>query len=422
MIERDQLRKNLNTDEANFVSEMSLLRERVGRRYDGLEIALVESATPSDIRRLCVNNNVYRSAHIGNMAPANLVSGALGARYILYDRNTPSRDSNYYPGHLIRSGSTNLIGDQGSFDAFTPFVPFAKIVDKSLVGKSKSPGGLHLSATGHLFPGKVETQSEYLNRYRDLLEKAIHTIGRLQLFPELFDRSLDSRGVGFKRPQSYHSGLLEDFFRTNQAFIDAAREGFGQVDLPKNPIVCSLLFITLSFILAEAVEAYQKGEDEVAVIYHLAGPDMGNYVTQQRDLLAFLLREIKKAGEIGLPKKILFAVIPTAHLRLVSTREHKDNLNSLLSALDKQRNANVLKKAGGSLERVKSMKEEARHLAKTGIEALGIDLQEKLSLHFSQHDLRELSDLYIPDLVMRMDKEAVRKSLEQLKFMVRKKQ
>ncbi len=397
-----------------FMSEIEGLKERVRCREDGLEIAMVKSATAKDILNLCRERKVNRSAHIGNMAPANLVCGALGAKFILYDRNTPAKDFNYLPGHLLVDGKKILIGKKELFEAFTPFTPFENEAKRVFNGFA-SPAQMHLLKAETVFPSQVQTQSEYFNANRELFEKVIYYLGKSFLFPSLFDRSFDRKGVGFIKHFSYDPDLSKDFFETNQAFIDAARKGPEGARIPSRPVVGSLLFITLCDILEGATKAYQEyGEKEIGMVYHLAGPDMGNYVTQERTMVAFFLETLNKTGEFSLPEKIVFAVVPTAHFRLVSPRGKKEALDAYVEGLSMQRKANKLKKDSGSRREVSRLKENARRLIKEASDGLNIDFSGRLSLHFSQHDLKSQEDLYIHSLLIDMNIQEAKAIFEQL--------
>lgn len=381
--------------------ENNLFRAEVESRIDLLiesgkntQTYILEEATGNDIQALCQHQAVYRSAHIGNLFSSNIVAGKLGARFVLFDRNTQKEDENNHPSYLILNKSFGRIGDEsfdGSFSPFTPFANEGPAVDY-VNKRSLSPANFHLQEARKVFPGQIETQSEYFENNREIVERVIYILmKRLDYakFYALFDRSLTYKGEPVMANNFDffdRNKFIQRFFAINKTFIDASELGPENVELPENRPIPNTLFIAFASVFVEAAKQYQEGKTDLSVVYHLSGPDMYRYIVRMQEKISILYDVAK--SEIALPRQTMFAVIPTAHLRLITSSENELAMNSLIHGIEIQQYANRLKKQGVSDPAlVADLKRIARNTVKDSLVKTKVDLKSKLSNHFNQHNM-----------------------------------
>src|SRR3989344_5483704 len=280
---------------------------------------------------------IIRSSHLGNDYPSNQAFvNSTGACFGLYDRTT-GVDKNYFPWQLILEGEHHDIAKEAPEDLLTPFFRPNALFFEHLgclppeLHYVKTPAQLHYASQKVLHSGS-HTFSEWILKNREAIALITNVIGRGYA---VFDREMGSNGRVTRFTGSYPQSPGEKIIETAELLVEAVIEGNPQ---PREGVL--LHTNELNLYLDAVIEALKPQNQRIingelwGYVLHGAGPDMIRYATGLwKGLSGIHGVVLNRLPELGLPRKIVFGLIPTAELKLALPQSDIEILNQLAQSV-----------------------------------------------------------------------------------------
>lgn len=274
-----------------------------------LQITKNDSLSISDLTELRdQGSSVMRSAHIGNLSAYNMSLLASGIDMLLVDTNQTGKDKNYFPELVISQAGNERIADDGL-----------------LVARTRAKSGefldeLQQASIRLAFPeAKIFTDTQYLRANQEVAGEIVQLA--LECQPELFNRVVTSDGVVTKSKEDRAKNLAGSG-RILQLVDDTREE--QEVALMPNEVV-----VLANFII-EAIKS------EGAPQYHLAGPDMPNYIGSIQPAMQSIFQELRRRASFRdkIPAILDVQLVPTASAIFATTAENQSLLENMFESLE----------------------------------------------------------------------------------------
>ncbi len=328
---------------------------------------------------------VRRSAHLGNFYPSQLLIACYKIPFILFDRNV--KDKNYHP-HIIISG-----GEQTEIAQADKFSMFQK---DTLV---------HLDQLKRVFPDTFfETETSFWQRVRKEFELK-------DILKVIIDETLN---LGLWRKYAYDDSRIEEIDKSKINAESIIGDVLNIDSDDKGWVIPNELNVLLSPLLNAKLHDSQMDQE-----FHLAGPDMPKYINKYKrtlkSLYELLLKRFAGSGELSLDDNFYLNILPTAHLRFITTLSKSEDMASLLRNVirieEMKKEKGVAMKTARDDEARRKIIEDfalkanaARHDIKAAISHLRNHLYYDIhdANYLTQHDVQSKSELYVPEEVYRM--------------------
>lgn len=261
---------------------------------------------------------VGRSAHAGNLYPANLAVAQTGAAdVIMYDRVTGRKDRVSHPSMVVKNGIQERIACpermavRGRVETTSRFEP-GRVRYGEFVAKC------HSNAMQDAFPeATVMTHTEYLAEHAELVWKILEEVGKID--PHRFYRRIDGDGNldrKLSRGQSVPwDALCKDIF------------GFT------NPNAGWLQDNVLNVLVYAIVEAHRTGS---SVVYHTSGVDMDGYIDGMLPDLTALYDHLCNRGVVE-RQRLEFSLAVITPMRFCGDPQDADAFTRLFEAVKRYR-------------------------------------------------------------------------------------
>lgn len=271
--------------------------------------------------------SVMRSAHIGNVAPYNMVLAREGFDMLLVDQTVTGVDKTYHPELLLQGGTEQAVAKTG-------ILVCRSAVDVPQLGfeQAHSLDELHIAGLQAAIPGaNAFTNTEYLRKRESLVGDITRIAARTM--PEIFTRISSPEGEVVK------AGEGQDF-----ADIALQRGVIALQDDPRSNTAEVLVPLQVDIVANFIIEAL---ESEKAEQYHLSGPDMALYMRAKnptaQSVAALYEAVASSPGFAGvLPRKLQVQLVDATPASLATTVNRATHLQSLLGAVDELEQAQMV--------------------------------------------------------------------------------
>lgn len=249
---------------------------------------------------------VSRSAHVGNLYPANLAIAASGIPVTLFDRNLGYKDKNYHPHGVIRGGvwerlcSDHLMMTHACVERPTEGFP-----------EGQSVAACHLKALQTVFPcSPIVLWADYITQHEELIAALVEIA--LNECPQLWYRKVHADGTTQCIPRGTSPTPAQ--IQGKVAGLGGNKTGWV---LP-NEIN----------ILIDAVVGSTSGSSEV---HHISGPDMVRYISTLEKQLGYLYGVVSK--KLNVPPSLRFCLYPAAAFRFAVPLAKRSALDTLYACV-----------------------------------------------------------------------------------------
>lgn len=282
---------------------------------------------------------IIRSSHLGNDYPSNqaFVNAVESASFELYDRTT-GVDRNYFPWQIVKQGQHFDITQKVPEDLLTPFFRpnrefFSQLEELPLeLQDTKTPAHLHYLSQKLLHPA-TRTFSQWILQNRDTVMAITDTIGRFNY--QIFNRQINQDGRVLKPDKNEYRESGQKIIETAKSLVETVMDGDPT---PKGRLLLHINELNLyldAAIGSLSPKSQTVVDDELwGVVLHGAGPDMIRYATglwrQLGELHTIVTTHLP---ELGIPRKIVFGLIPTAELKLALPKSCNGAIDQLADLL-----------------------------------------------------------------------------------------
>ena len=292
--------------------------------------------------------SVLKSPHIGNQHPSNLVCAALQIPLEMVSFTQGFRDRNFHPHLRIQAGQQELLYQAQIW------TQFAKLPD------GLSATEYHQTAIKQVFPQtEICTDMERMQQYPALAAVVLRATNKV--IRGLWYRSVNSSGQVSKKTQSFlsDSALETDVFQFTNP-------NSGWVTPNRVQIIFDLVYQSLA-----------SGRDTV---YHLSGPQMTQYIGDQKlqSDLQLMYDAVRQYIPV-LPLTLEVCIVPVAGARFAGLQSDASGIHNVCE---------VITSVGLSNLNPAWCKELA---AEVPMVATSIETGTTLS----QYDLQQAADLYV---------------------------
>ncbi len=335
---------------------------------------------------------VRRTAHLGNFYPSQLLIAYYKVPFTLFDRNI--NDKNYHP-HLIISGGEKT-----------------EIAQADKLSMLQKDTLVHLDQLEKVFPDTYfETETRFWQKVRDKFELK-------DILASVIDKTLN---LGLWRRYVHDDGYIEEIDKSKINAKSIIGDVLNIDSDSKGWVIPNELNILLPPVLNAKLHDSQMDQE-----FHLAGPDMPNYINKHkvvlRDLYELLIKRFARSEEFFVGDYFYLHILPTAHIRYITTLSNTENMASLLRNVMcieeiKKEKADAIKKARddearrGVIEKFALKMNTVKHDIKDAINHLRHDLYYDIrdASYLTQHDVQSKSELYVPEEVYTMSFERIYK-------------
>ncbi len=215
--------------------------------------------------------SVMRTAHAGNIYPANLAVAAMGIPMVLHDRVNGMKDLASHPHLMIENGQSLKIGDQSCMVLRAKTIP-------QVCPSGCTLGEEHAAALRLALPqAEVQTMTDYLENHQELAWSILEEVGKMS--PKHFYRYMDADG---RISKSLPLGEALDW-------VELSQNVYGFTNLNEGWIPGNVAYILLCAI----IESVRTGEP---FVYHTSGVDMDGYMDSLLSELNLLYCHLHKRG------------------------------------------------------------------------------------------------------------------------------
>lgn len=351
---------------------------------------------------------IPRSNHLGNDYPSNqaFVNCLERASFNLYDRTTLV-DQNYFPGSLFRGGNRYEIADVAP--VMSPFLQPNDEFFKQLahlpaeLHRARTPVQLHYLSQKMLHPNST-TYSEWILKNAEKIRLTANIAASSSHY-DIFDREIDETGT-------IRKGVDIGYKNSGQAIIDSAQILAEAVSTGNTNIPTPFFLHRNEFNLyLDAVINSSRPENQVDIdgerwglILHGAGPDMIKYATSLWRTLGILHESAApRLAEMGVPRKIIFGLVPTAELKLSLPDTEAETLERLAEALIYRESSRIISRDPDLSDYDKSVLAIIDTSSREAIRKLSAETRvseiaflQPFSNHYSQYDLLPNGKIHFP--------------------------
>lgn len=348
-----------------------------------------------------VGESVVRSPHVGNWSLYNCAVAQTGALMVAFDRNTPYKDKNYFPGYVIANRDNKDVIAKPNDPRLTTHITTTRQVGNVAAGAPLVAA--HMDSLRAALPdAKIVTMSDYLNTHAAAAQEIVACLAE---HGSGYDWSRRVEPDGTIRSVT---GDLQDNLRQYGVFRD------GTAQTKESGLLLPNAYNVLLFAVLESLD------HDSDTVTHLSGPDMIKYIKGMAYDLNAIYRTVATHTSLGdrLPQHLTMQMVPTAVARFVAPSDKREALDSLLGAYEKW---SGIKREGPGWE-------EKKLLGGLAVDAAAqkhIDpiIMPEYPAYLTQHDVlaaRESqgdSGLYVPPQIWNMSFEAMGHMLERVRRM-----
>lgn len=265
--------------------------------------------------------SVLRSAHVGNVAPYNLVLANAGIPTLLVDQTITGVDKNYFPESILTQESQVTIAPTGVLVSRAAVNVGA--VPDSLPAALKTDNlvELHIAGLEAAVPSTRAISDTAYVRKQEAIAGEITSLAA-RAMPALFSRVV------------LPDGRVER--RADAAELLSSLGILALADEPSAPRSAVLMPLAVNIVTNFVAEALETDRAEQ---YHISGPDMVLYLRSGRrerkevDALYELVKE-RASFKDGLPSRLTVQLVPGSYAVFATTAQRANTLNQLLAAAE----------------------------------------------------------------------------------------